>query len=202
MKTYVYIDGGNLYHILKNCGFASSDYDFHGFVKSLLGKDDQLLGVRYYIGQVKRVQGNPKSESIYSAQQRFFEKLKQKGFSIIRGEIHHNKGIFYEKGVDVKIAIDLVEGAYENRYEKAILITSDSDLAPAAAMVNQKKKEIVNIGFKERKSIALFRCSSAYQELDKKYLQQFCPSTLDIHSKSDMHLEDSLKNINSNSPFL
>jgi|SRR6185295_10632390 len=118
MRTYVYIDGGNFYHILKKYDIAKSDYDFRGFVKSLLEEDDELLGVRYYIGQVKRIAGVLKSEEIYAAQQKFFEKLKKNDFYIVRGRIQYRDGVFFEKGVDVKIAIDLIEGAYENRYEK------------------------------------------------------------------------------------
>ncbi len=50
-----------------------------------------------------------------------------------------------EKETDVSIAIYMLKGAYKNEYEKAILITRDSDLVPAVKMIRTEfpAKEIV-----------------------------------------------------------
>lgn len=42
-----------------------------------------------------------------------------------------------EKGVDVSIAIDLIRLTYENGYDTAILVTSDSDLGPAVGLAKE-----------------------------------------------------------------
>jgi len=55
-----------------------------------------------------------------------------------------------EKGIDVKIATDLIVGAVDNQYDTAILVSSDSDLNPAIDWVRyryRKKKKIEYIGF-------------------------------------------------------
>ena len=43
-----------------------------------------------------------------------------------------------EKETDVNIALHLLRDAYENIYDKAILVSQDSDLCPAVAMVREK----------------------------------------------------------------
>lgn len=53
-----------------------------------------------------------------------------------------------EKGIDVKIAIDLIVGAIDNQYDTAIVISSDSDLHPALDWVRKRcMKKIEYIGF-------------------------------------------------------
>lgn len=62
---------------------------------------------------------------------------------------------YYEKGVDVQIAIDLLIGAYEDRYEQAILISSDTDLLPAIKKCQSLGKSVCYVGFKKAMSYAL-----------------------------------------------
>jgi uncharacterized LabA/DUF88 family protein len=52
-----------------------------------------------------------------------------------------------EKETDVSIGITLLNDAYKNRFERAYLVTRDSDLMPAVRMVRAEfpKKEIVAV---------------------------------------------------------
>lgn len=53
-----------------------------------------------------------------------------------------------EKGIDVKLATDLIVGAVDNKYDTAIIVSSDSDLIPAIDWVRFRlKKKIEYIGF-------------------------------------------------------
>lgn len=45
-----------------------------------------------------------------------------------------------EKGIDVKIAIDMVESAIKNRCDCVILVSGDADLIPALKLVEENKK--------------------------------------------------------------
>ncbi len=58
-----------------------------------------------------------------------------------------NNGKYHEKGVDVQLAVDILIGAYEDLYDRAILISSDTDLIPAIQKVKQLGKQIEYIGF-------------------------------------------------------
>ena len=39
-----------------------------------------------------------------------------------------------EKGVDVSLALDLVQAIYEQRYEVAIIVSQDADFGPAVLL--------------------------------------------------------------------
>lgn len=60
---------------------------------------------------------------------------------------HKTKVIFREKGVDVKIAVDLVSLAADKHLKTAILCSSDSDLQPAIKELQKRNVEVVYLGF-------------------------------------------------------
>ena len=71
-----------------------------------------------------------------------FKRLKDLGIT----EIKYQRS--REKGIDVWIAVDLIEGAVENKYDTAILISSDTDLVPAIDFVRKRyKKKVEYVGF-------------------------------------------------------
>ena len=84
-----------------------------------------------------------------------------------------NNGTFHEKGVDVKIATDLLVGAYENLYDEAIIISSDTDLIPAMQKVKQLGKKIEYIGFGHQSSLALQTFATISRLLIKEELEPF-----------------------------
>ena len=53
-----------------------------------------------------------------------------------------------EKGIDVKLATDLLIGAIDNRYDVAVVVSSDSDLIPAIDVVRKKfNKKVEYVSF-------------------------------------------------------
>lgn len=173
-KVYVYIDGGNLYWNLKEMGAAGMNFDFKSFIDSFV-RERELAGVRYYVGQIHPEDGNEQSQKLHRLQQVLFSKLKKLGFYIVRGKLKKSGNNYVEKGVDVRIGIDLVEGSYENRYDTAILITSDADLSPAIQMVVRKNKKIEVIGFHHKKVYSLMQNASVYYSVKKEELNKFLP---------------------------
>lgn len=81
-----------------------------------------------------------------------------------------------EKGVDVQIAVDLVVGAYENTYDSALLVSSDTDLIPAIRKVRNKEKKVEYIGFSNRPSHGLIKNSTLTKTLSREDLEQFLPN--------------------------
>ena len=59
--------------------------------------------------------------------------------------------------MDVHIAVDLLTGAYEDLYETALLVSSDTDLIPAIHAVRAKKKQVEYVGFAHRPSFGLMK---------------------------------------------
>jgi uncharacterized LabA/DUF88 family protein/uncharacterized protein YqfB (UPF0267 family) len=185
----VYIDGGNTYRKLKKVGIPENSrrFDFSAFVTHLVG-DRHLVSKRYYVGIVKNFDNSEKSEKLVKSQQRFLEGLRSEGFEIKPGKIMYDDGRIREKGVDVKLAVDLVIGAAGDVCDTAIVISSDTDLIPAIKYVrNGKKKNVEYIGFdakedpdksKSTPSFGLMKESSVSRIFSKTDLVQFQIKTL------------------------
>jgi uncharacterized LabA/DUF88 family protein len=91
----------------------------------------------------------------------------------VLGQIIHIGNTYKEKGVDVRLALNLLEGAYEDMYDTALVISSDSDLAPAFEMVKRKGKKVECIMFDQAPSFALQKNSTTYRILNDNDLRKF-----------------------------
>ena len=63
--------------------------------------------------------------------------LQREGVYIYRGRLSSNGQNVQGKGVDVGMAIDLVQAAHHQSYDLAIIVSQDSDLAPAVSLARQ-----------------------------------------------------------------
>ena len=57
------------------------------------------------------------------------------------------KDVYHEKGVDVRIATDIVRGALKNEYDTCYVISSDSDLLPAIETAIEASKKLIYVAF-------------------------------------------------------
>lgn len=174
-RVSIYIDGGNFYHlVLKKIGIEETDFDFEAFAMLLV--DGRVLGnnaKRFYKGTVREKEGDERSKQLMSKQTRLFTFLQRGKWDIKTSKLRKrneelvidNRVIDFvqlrglgvekiqferwrEKGIDVKIATDLIVGAIDNQYDTAILVSSDSDLVPAIDWIRMRlKKRIEYIGF-------------------------------------------------------
>lgn len=85
----------------------------------------------------------------------------------------YNGGRYYEKGVDLKIAVDIVLDSIEQRVEKIYLVSSDTDLLPAIDVARSKGVKVIYVGIENSLSRALLGKSSGKMILSKKQLKQF-----------------------------
>lgn len=180
MKAIVFIDGSNFYHRLK---FLTKDkpklsllnFNFIDFCGWLCGKDN-LIEIRYYIGAVRRQKNNAKSEKMYADQQRLFFKLQQQGVKIILGQlIQHPDKSYHEKGVDVKIAVEMIRFARQERYGIAYLLSSDTDLVPAVEEVLSFNKKVKYVGASDMQSFGLTKATGDYLILRPEDIEEFLP---------------------------
>ncbi len=163
----VFIDGSNFYNRLKNLAlarpgnFSLIDFNYSSFLSNLI-KEDTLVEIRYYIGAVKRQSGpdKQKSEKLYANQQKFLAKLQQQGIVTIMGNlIQHPDKSFHEKGVDVRLAVEMIRFAREDKYDVAFLLSSDTDLVPAVEEVHSFNKNVVYVGYPKGQSFGLTKVS-------------------------------------------
>ena len=100
-------------------------------------------------------------------QQKFLEGLRTEGFEVKSGRIMYDGGRIREKGVDVKLSVDLVIGAVDDLYDTAIVISSDKYVSKA------KGKAVEYIGFGANPSIGMIKECSAPRIFAKTDLMQF-----------------------------
>lgn len=151
MRTTIYIDGFNLYYGAVK-GTAYKWLDFKAAFTMLLQPHHRITTINYYTAQVsgKRDPQQP------VRQQTFWRALQAS-----TPELHLYKGSFLthavtwplaqplarqryatvmkteEKGSDVNLAVHLVNDAWRDAYDCAVIVSNDSDLAEAMRLVRQ-----------------------------------------------------------------
>ena len=174
-KVAVFIDGSNFYNKLKDLSIRhTANFDYRGLAEWLAhGRDVVYCG--YYVGVVRAKPGDVKAEAMKNHQVNLFNNLqsKRQRITVHRGYIMENSGVFHEKGVDVKIAVDLLTGAYEDNYDTAILVSSDTDLIPVIQKVRALGKAVEYIGFAHRPSLGLQKHVSLSRLLIRAEIEPF-----------------------------
>ena len=67
---------------------------------------------------------------------------------------------------------------HQNKYDTAIVVSSDTDLIPGIIRAKELGKKIEYIGFSHRPSFAMQRYANLSRLLSKIELEQFFPKTL------------------------
>ena len=158
----MFIDGENFIHKIKEVldkegrDTDLAELDLLGLIKNPL-KGLKVGRKIFYSSRLHAYPGTArKSKELILLQRRLKTNLEKQGFEfILAGNVRaqevvvdgKSKVIFKEKGVDVKIAVDMVTLACNKGVETAILCSSDSDLQPAVAELRRRGIEVVYLGF-------------------------------------------------------
>ncbi|HSE35547.1 MAG TPA: NYN domain-containing protein [Candidatus Paceibacterota bacterium] len=184
LKSVVFIDGSNFYHKLKELSLQTGtkrtllEFDYTGFI-AWLTTGTELIDIRYYVGAVKRSGGNQKSEELYANQQKLFAKLQLHKIKLIAGHlIRHPDGTFHEKGVDVRLAVEMIRMARANVYDRAYLLSSDTDLVAAVEEVRSLRKAVHYVGIAKGQSFGLTKASDDVRLLRHEDVDPFLPPVL------------------------
>ena len=174
-RVIIFIDGSNLYHILKDMyGHSRTlmNFDFEIFI-DLIINNRKKIRTYYYTAPLDR----KKNAEIYAKQQRFFEKLKKmQNFKLVlcrmQKEKIDGKTIYLVKEDDIHLAVDMVKLAYNNAYDTAVLVSSDGDFVPAIKSIQEIGKKVENIGFKTKFSWHLKQECDKFTQLNKEFLNK------------------------------
>ena len=160
-KCVLFIDGENFLHKIEEAliqkGLAKDKIDLSlmDFDK-LFNQPLKGLGLQRKIFYVAKLHLHPdtkeKSEELIKFQRKLRNNLIKHGCEFIisgnvRAQTVGKKTVFREKGVDVRIAVDLVSLSCDKKLSTAILCSSDSDLQPAIKEIRQRHTEVVYLGF-------------------------------------------------------
>lgn len=157
----LFIDGENFLHKVREAfkteGIDTNKIDLAKIdLNKLTAESLKGFKIKRKIFYASKIHFHPetkkKSEELIGFQRSLRNNLVSQGFEfIIAGNVRAQKVgkavVFREKGVDVKIAVDLVSFASKNTLDCAILCSSDSDLQPAVAELRERKVEVVYLGF-------------------------------------------------------
>jgi uncharacterized LabA/DUF88 family protein len=167
MKTVLLVDGenfkGKLKSSLKDVGHgrvAWNTYDFKGLFNTVLNglNVDHII---FYFAHIKEHKDSrEKSKKLIEEQRLLKNHLEQSGFEVVlsgrvRGQWEEGLDgkktlVFKEKGVDVKIAVDMVTYACDRVVTTIILGSSDSDLQPAIQEVQKRAITCIYLGFENQ----------------------------------------------------
>ncbi len=146
-----------------------TDLDFLAFARKLAGQG-QLQRAYYYSAPLDQSR-NPEA---YRGQQQFFEHLRQTDYLELRlGRLVYRNvagGAPYEKGVDIKLATDMVLHGILRHYDAAILVSGDTDFCDALQMVKDFGRHVEVALFNPSASRELQRVADRTILVDQEFL--------------------------------
>lgn len=146
-KICVYIDGFNLYHAIDKLKNNRLKWlDLSHLMSEFTDPHHQIIANIYFFTALPTW----KKEAL-SRHKAYIRALETKNIHVILGKFKtkdrfcHDCGARWqgheEKETDVNIALYLLNGAYRDEYDEAIIISQDSDLFPAILMVKDRFPE-------------------------------------------------------------
>ena len=144
-RTFVYVDGYNLYHAIKDLGKNHLKWvSLWDMSQKLLKEDQKLVAVKYFSSYAKWI------EESYRRHQKYVAALEANGVTFIEGRFKRNpseclvcKNKYLkpeEKETDVNIASHLIADGLKDRYDCAIVISADTDLNGAVKIARKETK--------------------------------------------------------------
>ncbi|MEO5357607.1 MAG: NYN domain-containing protein [Nitrospirae bacterium YQR-1] len=165
MKTYVYIDGFNMYYrALKNTKYKW--LDFMSLCKLLLKPTDTIECIKYFTAIVNGIgdTDRPIRQKTYiRALKTYIPELKVYYGKFLTNNIkmplvnpQNNVKLAEvikteEKGSDVNLAVHLLNDAWLNLYDCAVIISNDSDLLEAIRIVKVQCKKQIGLFIPEKR---------------------------------------------------
>jgi uncharacterized LabA/DUF88 family protein len=177
-KVIFFFDGFNLYHALANKRFYRYKWiDITSLAEKFITKKDKIEDIYYFTALAI---WSPDKVRRHKA---FIKAQEIKGVKTIYGEFRRRDKecrickktyqTFEEKQTDLNIAIQLFKLSIQDKYDKALIISGDSDLIPAIEAVkstfpHKKIGVIIPIG---RSAEQLKQTCDFYMKMKEKHLK-------------------------------
>lgn len=125
-NNFAYIDGANLHKGVASLGWK---LDYARF-RVWLGEKYGVSNAYIFIGLI------PKFKDLYKY-------LQESGFILIYKEVIYDKDGKPKGNCDTDLALQATCDAYENKYKKAVIVSSDGDYAGLVKFLQLKEKIII-----------------------------------------------------------
>ncbi len=164
-RTIIYVDGFNLYYgCLKNSPYRW--LDLKGLFSKLLDNSHKIVKIKYYTAYVsaRKIDDHSRLHQRY-----YLQALKAYIPEIeicyghylthtVKAKVANPPPEFInilkteEKGSDVNLALHLLNDAWKNNYDCAVLVSNDSDLAESMRLVKAEHQKKVGLIFPDTNS--------------------------------------------------
>lgn len=191
MRVSFFIDGFNLYHSIAEFNPDFKWLDLYSLCKSYLKPDETILHVFYFTSYNNWEPGKAERHRVY------IRALENSGVTVIFGKFKRVRryctscGAHYstheEKQTDVNIAMAMLEGAFKNEYDKAVIVSGDSDLLPPIRRIhaNFPKIRVGVIAPMGRRAKELKDTADFFIKMERHDLcQSLFPATITIGTSS------------------
>ena len=151
MRTIIYIDGFNFYYrAVKNTPYKW--LDFKSLFQKLLSTKNQIIQIKYFTALVSgkyNPQKPVKQQTFLRALKTFIPEIEiyyghfltHEVFAPLAKPTENRRSVKIikteEKGSDVNIAVHMLNDAWLNNYDCAIIVSNDSDLAESMKLVKK-----------------------------------------------------------------
>ena len=144
-RNYAYIDGSNLHKGIENLGWQLNYKKFRIWLRDKYNVEKAYL----FLGLI------PKNKDLYAS-------LQEAGFTLIFKEVVYDNEGKAKGNCDADLVLKAVRDAYENFFEKAVLVSSDGDYAGLVKFLQEKNKllTIISPAVPDKCSILLKRTSA------------------------------------------
>lgn len=158
LRTVVYIDGFNLYYGALR-GTSWKWLDLPAFCSRTLGPQNQILAVKYYTATVRPTPRDPdanrRQEAYHRALRAHCPTVEFHFGHFLRHQVTMENANppparvdvwkTEEKGSDVNLALHVLDDAWKNAYDCAVVVSNDSDLAEALRLVRTQHHKVVGV---------------------------------------------------------
>lgn len=201
-RIYAYYDGSNFYHhCLQNYGIKDINF-FDMTNQLLFLEKEELIKIKYFNCPISRQEDADKyaeQQRFFNALRKTpllqlllgnLVKRSLKKINIDCSSCGHQKADclkcpkckkdidikncfkYTEKGVDVKLAINILLDALQDKYDIALLFSSDADYSPTIKhVVKQLKKEVIYCYFPNPKTSELIQTCSDSRLITKEMVE-------------------------------
>lgn len=170
----MYVDGENVFYQLVSVLLEEgkikrwdelTKIDLKWLLCEAIRLKDKPKSIRYYGTRLRLVQGM--GEAVYNKSLRMIQHKRAWGSWLhsqeiqfvtagnLKARFQEKKVIFQEKGVDVRLAVDLVQDAFYASKVHLVIVSSDSDLVPAFQAALTHKQKVTYVAFAEAINEAL-----------------------------------------------
>jgi len=137
-NNVAYIDGANLHKGVETLSWNFSYKRFRVWLQEKYGVSQAYL----FLGMM------PKYKDLYT-------KLQESGYTLVFKEVVYDGEGKAKGNCDADIVVHAMQGAYENKFDQAILVSSDGDYAPLVKFLKSRNKIAVILSPYETKKCSV-----------------------------------------------